>query len=79
MAMLKEMNERLIFTKETGDYIVLDKKIVRKDNDDLITKPCWYLKAPAKAKDHFVKEKFTFFYLEGEPDEDDEDDEGTKK
>ena len=76
--MLQEINQRLIFTKETGDYIVLDKKIVRKDNDDLITKPCWYLKAPAKAKDHFVKEKFSFSYEDGEPDDEGEE-EGTKK
>jgi len=60
--MLKEMNNRVIFVKETGDYIILDKKIVRKENDELITMPCWYLKGATKTKDHFVKEKFVHYY-----------------
>ena len=54
---------RLIFVKETGDYILLDKKIIRKDNGELIKKDCWYLKTPSKAKDHFIKEKFSFTYI----------------
>jgi len=57
-----EMNNRLIFVKETGNYIILDKKIVRKDNGDLISKPCWYLKNQTGAKDHFVKEISTIEY-----------------
>ena len=56
--MLKEMNNRVIFVKETGDYIILDKKIIRKENEELITMPCWYLKNATKTKDHFLKEKF---------------------
>lgn len=80
--MLKEMNNRIIFVKETGDYIILDKKIIRKKNEELITMPCWYLKNATKAKDHFQKEIFSFTYKEGDPnDEDDEaeEDEGGKK
>jgi hypothetical protein len=72
--MLKEMNERLIFVKETGDYIILDKKIIRKEDETLITMPCWYLKNATKTKDHFVKEKFSFTYINGDPDEEDDDD-----
>ena len=53
------MNTKLIFTKETGDYIILDNKIIRKENEELITMPCWYLKTPTKAKDHFRKENFS--------------------
>ena len=72
--MLNEMNNRVIFVKETGDYIILDKKIVRKENEELITVPCWYLKTATKAKDHFVKEKFSFTHKNGQPDEDDDED-----
>ena len=71
--MLNEMNNRVIFVKETGDYIILDKKIVRKQNDDLITMPCWFLKTATKTKDHFLKEKFSFTYKDGDPDDDMED------
>ena len=56
---LNEMNNRLIFVKETGDYIILDKQEIN-ENDEIIIKPCWYLKSPTKAKDHYNKEKFTF-------------------
>jgi len=80
--MLKEMNNRIIFVKETGEYIILDKKIIRKKNEELITMPCWYLKNTTKAKDHFQKELFSFTYKEGEPnDEGDEEEEyeGRKK
>ena len=77
--MLSEMNNRVIFVKETGDYIILDKKIIRKDNDELITMPCWFLKNATKTKDHFLKEKFSFTYKEGEPEDDDDGKEGKKK
>ena len=70
--MLNEMNNRVIFVKETGDYIIQDKKIIRKDNDELITMPCWFLKNATKTKDHFLKEKFSFTYTEGEPEDEDE-------
>ncbi len=62
--MLKEMNERLIFVKETGDYIILDKKPVLLEDGTNIMKPCWYLKTPSKAKDHFNKEKFSYTYTD---------------
>ncbi len=62
--MLKEMNERLIFVKETGDYIILDKKPVTLEDGTNIMKPCWYLKTPSKAKDHFNKEKFSYTYTD---------------
>ena len=71
--LMEELNNRLIFVKETGDYILLDKKIIRKDNGELIKKDCWYLKTPSKAKDHFIKEKFSFTYIEGDPEDEDED------
>ncbi len=75
--MLNEMNNRVIFVKETGDYILLDKKIIRKESEELITMPCWYLKNATKTKDHFVKEKFSFTYKNGDPD--DEDDKAEEK
>ena len=79
--LMEELNNRLIFVKETGDYILLDKKIIRKDNGELIKKDCWYLKTPSKAKDHFIKEKFSFTYIEGDPEdeEEDNDDKAEKK
>jgi len=80
--MMRELNNRLIFVKETGDYILLDKKIIRKDNGELIKKDCWYLKTATKTKDHFAKEKFSFTYIEDGDDEDDgynDDEKGEKK
>ncbi len=65
-AVLKEMNNRLIFVKETGDYIILDKKIIRKANEELITMPCWYLKNATKARDHFQKENDKIYIDDGE-------------
>jgi len=77
--MLKEMNNRVIFVKETGDYIILDKKIIRKENEELISMPCWYLKTATKTKDHFTKEKFSFTYKDGDPDDDDDGDDKEEK
>ena len=77
--MLKEMNNRVIFVKETGDYIILDKKIIRKENEELISMPCWYLKTATKTKDHFTKEKFSFTYKDGDPDDDDDGDDKAEK
>ena len=68
--MLEHMNKRLIFVKETGDYIILDKKIIMKDNGIKTTKDCWFLKTPSKTKDHFLKEIFEVCY---------EDEDGKKK
>ncbi len=68
--MLEELNKKLIFVKETGDYIILDKKIIIKDNETKLIKDCWFLKTPAKAKDHFLKEIFEVTY---------EDEDGKKK
>lgn len=67
-SVLKEMNNRLIFVKETGDYIILDKKIIRKENEELITMPCWYLKNTTKARDHFQKENDKIYIDDGEID-----------
>lgn len=55
-AVLKEMNNRIIFVKESGEFIILDKKQVRKENDEIISMPCWYLKNTNKARDHFSDE-----------------------
>ena len=66
-SVLEKMNERIIFVKETGEYIILDKKIIIKENT--LTKKttkkldnCWYLKNPTKAKDQFQKEIFSVSY-----------------
>lgn len=79
--MLNEMNNRVIFVKETGDYIILDKKIIRKENEELISMPCWYLKNATKTKDHFTKEKFSFTYIlnDGKDDGDEYEDEGEEE
>ena len=77
--MYNEMNNRVIFVKETGDYIILDKKIIRKENDELITMPCWFLKTATKTSDHFRKEKFSFTYKDGDPEDEDEGKEPPKK
>ena len=69
---LEYMNTKLIFVKETGDYIILDRKIVRKENDEMINMPCWYLKNPTKSKDHFRKENFTCKFGNDNDNDDDE-------
>ncbi len=80
--MLKEMNNRLIFVRITGEYIILDKKIIKKYKldgitiDETVSIPCWYCKNTMKTKDHFLKEKFSFTYIE---DDDDDDDDEKKK
>ncbi len=81
--MLKELNNRLIFVRSTGEYIILDKKTITKyQRDDItinekITVPWWYCKNATKTKDHFLKEKFSFTYTE--EDDDDENKEASKK
>jgi hypothetical protein len=76
--MLKEMNNRLIFVKETGDYIILDKKLVKLKCGSYITKDCWYLKSPNKARDHFKKEIFNFSYKIKDEKSKDDDEESFK-
>ena len=76
--MLKEMNNRLIFVKETGDYIILDKKLVKQKCGSYITKDCWYLKSPNKARDHFKKEIFNFSYKIKDEKSKDNDEESFK-
>ena len=60
--MLKFLNKKLIFVKETGDFIILDQKQVTKENGEVENKDCWFLKTTNKVKDHFSKENFTYFY-----------------
>ena len=64
--MLKVMNCFLVFTRETGDYIIMDKKIIVDDDGEEHWDKCWYLKGPQKAKDHYQKEIFTFSYKQGD-------------
>ena len=63
MAIKEKMNERLIYVNETGEYIILDKKIIIKENP--LTKEitrkvdnCWYLKNQTKTKDQYQREVF---------------------
>ncbi len=56
---LEYLNKKIYFVKETGEYIILDTKEVRKENGEKIMKDCWYLKNQTKAKDHFRKENFS--------------------
>ena len=64
--MLRVMNTQMIFCRETGDYIIMDKKIVVKEDGTEKWDKCWYLKGPTKAKDHFQKEIFTYTYQDGQ-------------
>ena len=48
--LVEMLNKELIFVKETGEYIILDKK---EDGT-----PCWFLKGVMKVSDHY--NKFTF-------------------
>ena len=58
--MMKYMNKKLIFIKETGDFIILDKKLHRKEDESIINVPCWYLHTTAKVITHYKKENFTY-------------------
>lgn len=64
--MLKELNNRLIFVKSTGDFIILDKKQMVRENGDVVMKDCWFLKTTNKVKDHFAKENFIHHYDDDE-------------
>jgi hypothetical protein len=67
-SMLKELNNRLIFIRSSGEYIILDKKIITKYQRDDITIdeqfniPSWYCKNATKTKDHFLNEKFSYTF-----------------
>ncbi len=60
-ALLKEMNNRIIFVKETGEFIILDKQLIINSDGVHNYKPCWYLKNTTKAREFFQKEKFVFY------------------
>ena len=60
--MMKYMNEKLIFIKETGDFIILDKKLHRKEDESVIEVPCWYLHTTAKVITHYKKENFVYHF-----------------
>ena len=80
--MLKELNNRLIFIRSTGEYIILDKKIITKYQRDDITideqfnVPWWYCKNSTKTKDHFLNEKFSYTFTEDDDGDDTDDDDG---
>lgn len=56
------LNTKLIFIKETGDFIILDKKQVKREDGTNELRDCWFLKTTYKVKDHFSKENFTYTY-----------------
>ena len=60
--MLEEINQRIIYVKETGEYIIKDKKLVHKEDESNIYVDCWYLKVHTKTKEQFKKEKFIHSY-----------------
>ena len=60
--MMKYMNKKLIFIKETGDFIILDKKLHRKEDETVIEVPCWYLHTTAKVITHYKKENFVYHF-----------------
>tara|TARA_R110000787_G_scaffold116663_1_gene226965 strand:- start:8224 stop:10995 length:2772 start_codon:yes stop_codon:yes gene_type:complete len=66
-SVLEKMNDSLIFVKETGEYIILDKKIIVKTDtkSGVVSQKldkCWYLKNTTKASDHYKKELFNITY-----------------
>ena len=60
--MMKYMNKKLIFIKETGDFIILDKKLHRKEDESVIEVPCWYLHTTAKVITHYKKQNFVYWF-----------------
>lgn len=59
------INERLIYVKETGEFIHLSTKLVIKDNGEKSEVPCWYLKKKTTSQDEYSKYIFSFVHLQG--------------
>ena len=57
---LNKMNERLIYVRETGEFIHLGRKLTIKEDGEKIEGPCWYLKKKMTTADDFIKENFTY-------------------
>jgi hypothetical protein len=57
---LNKINERLIYVRETGEFIHLGKKLTVKEDGEKVETPCWYLKKKMTTADDFIKENFTY-------------------
>ena len=57
---LNKMNERLIYVRETGEFIHLGTKLTVKEDGEKVETPCWYLKKKMTTADDFIKENFTY-------------------
>ena len=57
---LNKMNERLIYVRETGEFIHLGRKLTIKEDGEKVEGPCWYLKKKMTTADDFIKENFTY-------------------
>jgi len=62
LKMLEKMNERLIYIRETGEFIHLGTKLTIKDDGQKVETPCWYLKKKMTTSDDFIKENFVYQY-----------------
>ena len=60
--MLKSINERLIYVRETGEFIHLSTKLTIKEDGSKVETPCWYLKKKMTTADDFIKEDFVYSY-----------------
>jgi len=60
--MLEKINERLIYVRETGEFIHLGTKLTIKDDGQKVETPCWYLKKKMTTSDDFIKENFVYQY-----------------
>jgi hypothetical protein len=59
---LNKINERLIYVRETGEFIHLGKKLTVKEDGEKVETPCWYLKKKMTTADDFIKEDFYYHY-----------------
>jgi hypothetical protein len=57
---LNKMNERLIYVRETGEFIHLGTKLTIKEDGEKLESPCWYLKKKMTTADDFIKENFSY-------------------
>lgn len=60
--MLKSINQRLIYVRETGEFIHLSTKLTIKEDGSKMETPCWYLKKKMTTADDFIKEDFVYSY-----------------
>ena len=62
LKILEKINEKLIYVRETGEFIHQSTKLTVKEDGEKVETPCWYLKKKMTTADDFIKENFVYQY-----------------